>query len=411
MTRFLAPLSGLFIFSLACGYLLTLIPLMMNARDSSDILTGLMGSVYFAGLLAGSFRSEKLVVRVGHIRSFVGFMALLSASTLGLAVSENNVLWLAMRFINGLAVAGIFVVVESWLLVESDKQSRGRILAVYMVCLYGAQALGQLLVSVAGSEALKPFIIIGILLALSILPPAMTRMPLPILEAPSTLNLKRLIQLTPSGMLGCFSGGIILGALYSMLPLHLVSHSASAEEVGVLMAITMAGGMALQFPSGYASDFYDRRWVLVAISAMGLVACIGLLLISDHFWLQALILVFLGGAAFSLYPLAISHGCDHLNYEDIVAGTQGLLLSYSFGACLGPVIAAFFMQTMDDGLIKFMAIILLLTGLFFMIRIPFRATIYTADDQNFIPVPRTTPVIAQIDPRSEEQEDAEESES
>ena len=86
MTRFLAPLSGMFIFALASGYLTTLIPLRINASDSSDFTAGLMGTVYYLGLLAGSFRSEYIVSQVGHIRSLPALW-LCCATVLGLAIS------------------------------------------------------------------------------------------------------------------------------------------------------------------------------------------------------------------------------------------------------------------------------------------------------------------------------------
>ena len=408
MKRFIAPLAGLSVFALASGYLMTLVPLRLNTTHDSEVLAGYIGAVYYLGLLAGSFRAEKVVSAIGHIRSFAAFMALLCASVLSLAFSENMALWLLLRFVNGLAVAGIFVVVESWLLSESNEHNRGRIIAFYMVSLYGANAVGQLFVGLIDSATLMPFILIGTLLALSIIPTTVTRIPTPEIEAPSTLNFVRLYQLSPSGVIGCLTGGMVLGALYSLLPIYLLNDTTSNHSVGVMLGITMIGGMLLQYPVGYCSDFIDRRKVLVTISAIGCIACLLIVWLPMNFWLQALLLFVIGGATFSLYPLAISHGCDHMQPEDIVAGTQGLLLAYSSGACIGPIIGAYVMNSITDGLMLFFVVIMGFTGLFFLVRIPARPQIYSSDEQPFVPVPRTTPVMAQIDPRGETEDFVEE---
>lgn len=401
MKHFFSPLLGLSIFSIASGYLITLIPLRLTTMpEGDDVMAGFMGAIYYAGLLAGSFRTEKTVIRIGHIRSFAAFMALLCASTLSLALFSDVYSWLLLRFLNGLAIAGIFVVIESWLLCESDHSNRGRILAFYMVALYGSNAVGQLLIGLYDITSLLPFIIIGGIFSLSILPPALTKLPTPTLEDATSLSLKALAKLTPSGLLGCISGGMILGALYSLLPIQL-AQSNDDGAIGVYMAITMLGGMLLQYPVGYLSDFIDRRKVLVAVSFFGTLSCIAFILFANNSWIDGVLLFLIGGATFTIYPVAISHGCDHLNPEMTVAGTQGLLLGYSGGACLGPIFGGYFMECLSHGLMLYFIAMTSATGLFFLIRISYRPIIYSAEEQSFVAIPRTTPVVAQIDPRAD----------
>lgn len=50
--------------------------------------------------------------------------------------------WLVLRLINGWATVGVFLVIESWLLLAGDEKIRGRLLALYMIVLYGAGVLG-----------------------------------------------------------------------------------------------------------------------------------------------------------------------------------------------------------------------------------------------------------------------------
>ena len=196
-----------------------------------------------------------------------------------------------------------------------------------------------------------------------------------------------------------------MGGLYSMLPTYLVDLRGNDDpSVAIFLTTTMLGGMALQFPVGYLSDIIDRRKMLILVGLTGCSACYALILCSHESWLYYPLLFLFGGASFTLYPLAISHGCDHMHPDDIIAGTQGLLLPYSFGACIGPIFASLFMGHIPEGLMLYFIIVMGATSTFILIRLAFRPAIYTSEEQHFIPVPHTTPVIAQIDPRSDAEE-------
>ena len=400
MKRLIPPLTGLAVFALATGYLLTLVPLRVNASYDSEMLAGYIGGFYFMGLLAGSFRSERLVAGIGHIRSFAAFMAVMCASVLGLALSDNIFLWLLLRFINGVTVAGVFVVVESWLLCESQQNNRGRIVAFYMVALYGAQALGQLFIGWLDITSLFPFILVGILLALSILPTTISKIPPPEINQPSSLGFMKLYQMSPSGVIGCFCGGVVLGALYTLLPIYLLNNNSSDYSIGVMLGLTIAGGMLMQYPAGHLSDYIDRRLVLSGVCILGTLSSLAIYWLSPQYFILMFLLFLVGGTTFTLYPLAISHSCDHMEPQDIVAGTQGLLLAYSGGSCIGPILGAYFMTHIDRGLPLFFASIMGTVALFFMVRLPARPQIYSSNEHSFVPVTRTTPVMSQIDPRS-----------
>lgn len=99
--------------------------------------------------------------------------------------------------------------------------------------------------------------------------------------------------------------------------------------------------MCLQYPIGRLSDRYDRRLVILLLGAvLALLALLMVLLPAG--WREPLMggLVFLlGGMAFSIYPLSLSHACDELRPDQVLGANQGLLLAYSLGAMTGPLLA------------------------------------------------------------------------
>ncbi len=110
----------------------------------------------------------------------------------------------------------------------------------------------------------------------------------------------------------------------------------------------------------------------------------------------------LGGMAFSIYPLSLSHACDELRPDQVLGANQGLLLAYSLGAMTGPLLAPFVMaQFGPEGLFVYFALCGLLLAGYLGWRKRQRAPIPLADHQVFIPVPPNTPMTAELEPRTD----------
>jgi MFS family permease len=114
-------------------------------------------------------------------------------------------------------------------------------------------------------------------------------------------------------------------------------------------------------------------------------------------------LVFLlGGMAFSIYPLSLSHACDELRPDQVLGANQGLLLAYSLGAMIGPLLAPFVMlQFGPQGLFVYFALCGTLLTAYLGWRKRQRAPIPLADHQVFMPVPPNTPMTPELEPRTD----------
>ena len=120
-------LVAIFVMMAGSGFLSTLIGLRLERAGSGTMVIGAVATTYFAGLVLGALRAGDVVRRVGHIRAFAAFVALLSASTLTYALFQHPLLWAALRFVDGLCVAGVFICVESWLNDRAEANTRGTV--------------------------------------------------------------------------------------------------------------------------------------------------------------------------------------------------------------------------------------------------------------------------------------------
>jgi len=391
-------LIAIFVLMAGSGFLSTLVGLRLERAGSGTMVIGLVATAYFGGLVLGALRAGGVVRRVGHIRAFAAFVALFSASTLIYALVQQPLLWGALRFIDGVCVAGVFICVESWLGDRSEPETRGTILALYMVALYAGQALGQLLLNVGRGDPAVPFVVGSILISLAIIPVCLTRSTAPVLGEAATLPLRRLFDASPLGVAGAGITGLVLGAFYGLAAIYARRLGLDLGATATFMMTVILGGVALQWPLGWLSDRYDRRHVIIGCFAATLAVSAALAMLPGGVLLLGLGAAF-GGLSFALYPLCVAHVNDRLLPSERVTASSQLVLLYSVGAALGPLGAATAMTLAGTaGLFLFIALCTALMLGFGLLRLAASAPVPASDQQDFQILPRTTPTAALLDP-------------
>lgn len=397
-------LASVALMVLGSGALSTLIGIRLTGDGFGPVAVGIVTAAYYAGLTLGSLQCFRLIIRVGHIRAFAAFASIFSAAVLGHALSSNIVVWGGLRFIEGICIAGIYMCVESWLNDHATNETRGRILSQYMVTLYTALAASQQLINFDEPGGPFLFMIIAILLSLSLVPIALTRATAPVLPDVVALGLRQLIQASPLGIAGVFLSGALTGSLYGLGPVFAAQSGFGVSGTALFMTILIAGGVLLQWPLGRLSDVFDRRRVIIFLSVALSITSFSLVVVPDQedFVFLGLVLL-LGGLLFSLYPMSMAHTNDHVPKEQMVAASGGLILVNSFGAILGPLVAALTMSAAGpSGLFLFTAVIPGALSIFGFWRSFVRMSPLPDEQMAFRAMPQSTPVGVPLHPEMEE---------
>lgn len=363
----LAPLLGLFIICIGNGFISSLTSIRLDAVGESAIVVGIVSSAYFIGLTLGAMFNDRLIVRIGHIRAYSSFASLIAVTVLLQGLFLDAWGWALLRLLNGWATVGVFLVVESWLLMAADPKLRGRLLAVYMISLYGAGMLGQaMLGAVDASGAAAPFMVAGMLASLSVMPMVILPRLSPIVERVEPLSPHKLLRMSPTGVIGCFGSGVAIAAVYTLLPLYLQRIGLSVGDIGRMMAITILGAMVLQYPVGRWSDRQSRQVVLISLSVFCTLLSLAILLLPASLPLMSVLLFLLGGGVFAIYPVSVSHAADRATADALVRMIQGLLLINSLGSVISPLAIAPMMTWMGaSGLFWAFALLnLMMLGLY-----------------------------------------------
>ncbi|MEE1878988.1 MFS transporter [Pseudomonas soli] len=334
----LAPLLGLFIIALGNGVLSSLTTLRLGAAGESATIIGVVSSAYFIGLTLGAIFNDRLILRIGHIRAYSSFAALIGATILLQGLFYDTTWWFVLRLINGWAAVGVFLVIESWLLLAGDAKIRGRLLALYMIAFYGAGVIAQAaLGEVTGWGETAPFMVAGMLATLSVLPIVILPRVSPLLDQVEPLKPRQLLGVAPTGLVGCFGSGVAIAGIYALLPLYLQRIGLDVGETGDMMAWVILGAMLLQYPVGRWSDRKDRQDVLIALAALCTVLSVLIVLLPADTVLLPALLFLLGGGVFALYPVAVSSAADRAPADALVPMIQGLLLINSLGSAMAPL--------------------------------------------------------------------------
>ena len=389
------------------GLLTTLVPLRVDLLGSTAAMAGAIAAGYFFGLVIGAWFNPRIIHRVGRIRALAGFAAIFAATALLLPLAPWPVAWIAIRAVAGACLAGLTLVIESWLNSVASSAQRGRVLAIYMIVFYGAFGGGQFLLSAYDPAGFELFAVAAILLGMSLVPIVLTRTEAPEVAAPAPLNLAELMRVSPMAVFGAAASGIILGSFYGLAPLFAIMRGLTASGVALFMAAAIFGGLALQWPIGLLSDRIDRRSVILGAAAATAIvsSAIAFTPSGDDMLLLVLIGLF-GGVSFTLYPLSLAHAGDRLAHnEDMVGLSSGMLLIYSVGAVLGPLLAGQIFAALDGGgLFLFTAVIAAGTVVFGLWRMHRTAPPTAKDQVSFVAVPRTSAAGAELDPRQKNSE-------
>lgn len=358
------PVSALSLYAIAAGYLMSLLPLTLPYFNLASSLAGWLASSFYAGVLIGALCCEPLVKRWGYSASFALCLIVLMLSIIALPLFPVAWHWLINRFIAGIVVAGIFVIVESWLL-YGDEAGRAKRLGIYMTALYGGTALGQLGIQWIGVSGYLPFISIVSLLSIATAVLFFGKAAQPQASQILSLSLKQISQLNHAALLGSAASGVALGAIYGLMPLELAHRQLSESLIGGLMAIVILGGMLVQLLIPYLSRYIERAPQLLLWAFLGSISCLLPFLFAHSLIVLAVSLFVLGMAGFALYPVAINLVCEHLPTHYLVSATQVMLLCFSAGSIFSPALAAQVMQ--QHSLLIYLFVALFSTCLYLLI--------------------------------------------
>ena len=337
--------TGLALLLVTAGVYSTLVGIRAELKNLPTLVSGGITTAYYAGFLLGSWYTLRALKQVGHIRVYAALASLLSASVLITGVYDSPIVWILMRSSTGFCFAGLYVVAESWLNGLATNTFRGRLLAVYNVVTIGAYGAGQLLVFNFDARTLTGFAFAAVVSSLAVIPVVMSEQAAtPNVDNHTHITMRELAKIVPTGAGTILLVGLAHGGMLGMAVIFATREGLSVGRVGILIAAINLGGMALTWPISSASDDLDRRIIGVLSSLAVIVLGLVMLTQTPGSWFTTALLFAIGGFSFPLYAVGGAYTNDWVSQEQMGAAASQLVTLYGFGAMIGPLVAAPFLD-------------------------------------------------------------------
>lgn len=314
------------------------LPVRSVAEGWSTLTVSVIATGYTLGFTLSCIITPKFVLRVGHVRVFAALITLLSIAILMCGLVVDWRAWIAFRFISGFAIAGSYLVIESWLNERVTNENRGMLFSVYLITGMVGTIGGQYLVPLGDPTNTSLFILCGVLFSLALLPTALSSSAMPAPPAQAKFDVPGLFRRSPVAVVGAFLAGAISGAWLNLGGVFTQKVGLSTTEGATLLAALLAGSAISQIPIGRASDRMDRRLVMVACGIVGIVSCLAMVVfVGSSPLVLYIIAAFVGSVMFPIYALNVAHANDLARPNEYVEVSSGMMITYGVGTISGPL--------------------------------------------------------------------------
>ncbi len=374
------------------------------ALDFTKQQIGLLGSAHFFGFFIGCWWAPRLMGSVGHSRAFAAFTAAGAIGLMAHMLVVNPYAWAVMRVASGLCVAGCYTIVEAWLQAKVTNETRGRAMGIYRIVDMSGSLAAQMIIGILEPASYVSYNLLAILCSAALLPLTLTTARQP--DTPSAPRLRPRLALDRSPLA---AAGVIVAALSSASfrmvgPVYGQEVGLSTGQIAYFLAAFVLGGALAQYPVGWLADKYDRRWVLIWLSAAAMISCAvtvsatglgtaGIMLTAGLF----------GLTTFPIYSVAAAHAHDFASADERVELSAALMFFFALGAIAAPYVASALIES--HGPPALFAMIGLGHGVLIVFGLTrMRARPTRSDRTRYIYAPRTSFMIGRLTGRSRDEQ-------
>ena len=176
------------------------------------------------------------------------------------------------------------------------------------------------------------------------------------------------------GLFGECCAGLNNAAFLSLGAVYAQRVGLDIEQTSFFMGSVLLGGLLMQWPVGRLSDRIDRRWVLVVVGLAASAASVGLVVAGGGALIYLAAAIY-GGCCFTVYSVCVAHTNDFADPSTRVQTASGLLMAYSTGAIIGPILVGVLMNVYEARVFfLYTAVVLGFLGLFALFRMTRRST-------------------------------------
>lgn len=337
-------LVSMFLGGIAFGMSLPLLPLVMDRWGLGEAMIGYNGMAQSLALFCMCMVVVKVFRKFHMLPTMLGASVIMVVGALALTEAQSWLGWFLIRLFIGGAFAFMWIGFEVWVNHLAPEHQRGRILSIYAACFAAPTALGPLVLNYVGTEGNLPFYVMAALYGFGALPMLVGYKMQPNFRAEEKVKLLSMVKVMPFLILCAAMAGLGDGAAWNMMSLFGVKVGLDEGAALMLSSTFLFGSFVLQFPIGYLADKFSRMKLLILVSSIGFVACIGVTLSapsSISFWSLTFVA---GGMLMGIYVLTLAVLGQRFKGGTMAAANAVFVIVFEMGTFTGGPISGGLME-------------------------------------------------------------------
>jgi MFS family permease len=373
--------SASLIQAISIGINAVVLPTTLKAYGASTSVIGMVLAIEFVSVFAISFGLTRLL-RAMSLYTWLLISTVIRLPAIALIAYFVDIpVWLLLVFLHGVGSILFGTLLQTWLNSIPFRRARG----LAMAALGTSVSLGLLLwprvvfALGAGVWIIEPAIAhadrylaawfglvpdaaveshtrialfaSALLSLLAALPLLLGRVVAPRFERTEQGSLLRTIRLAPAAMLATAVCGVSIFGIQSFITVYGISNGLSLVDAALLLSAFMFGAIVLEMPIAWLSDFFDRRYVMIVLVLLSLIAAVYLpIAIYDPWGARALLFLW-GGVIGGLYSICLALISERFSGADLVAANGAISVMDAAGGMFGILAIGVAMDLFDmDGL-------------------------------------------------------------
>jgi MFS family permease len=342
-----AAIASISVVGIAIGLGVPLLSVILESRGHSASMIGMNTAVAGLASIAAAPIATPLALRLGVVRTILLMIATGALAFVGFYFAPSFWMWFPLRALLHFALTVLFILSEFWISASAPPRRRGFVLGIYATVLSLGFAFGPWLFAQMGSAGFLPFGVAFALVLLAALPVLAAWKEGPAIheEGSEASGFLSYIWLVPTATAAVLIFGAVETGGFALFPVYGNQIGYGEADAALLLTMIGLGNVILQIPLGIISDkIHDRRVLLAACAAIGLLGMAALPFLAHNWHLTAAMLFVWGGVVAGLYTVGLAHLGSRLTGKEPASANAAFVFCYGFGMLLGPQAIGFSMD-------------------------------------------------------------------
>lgn len=373
--------SASLIQAISIGINAVVLPTTLKSYGASTSVIGAVLAIEFVSVFAISVGLTRML-RFMSMYSWLMLSTVIRLPAIALIAYFTDVpTWLLLVFLHGIGSILFGTLLQTWLNSIPFQRTRGLAmaalgtsvslgLALGPVVLHSLESVGWLIEPAIGrvdallagwtglvaaegiADGTRVALFASALLsALAALPLLLGRLFAPRFERTEQGSLLRTIRLAPAAMFATAVCGVSIFGIQSFITVYGISNGLTLVDASLLLTAFMFGCIVLEMPFGWISDLFDRRYVMIILVLLSLIAAVYLPIAIYDPWSARVLLFCWGGVIGGLYSICLALVAERFTGPDLVAANGALSVMDASGGMVGILAIGVAMDLFDmDGL-------------------------------------------------------------